>query len=121
MIRREFINYPLSRVDDTTRIVRQTIESLVIDSREVIALTIVNNYADEKFEEELAGVDGVRTCFATTHRFVAGSMELWLNGIRIRKGPDYYENAQVGIVFTEYVPSIVDFTDVITARYIIDK
>jgi hypothetical protein len=69
-------------------------------------------------EETLIGtINNININFTTSQNYLPNSTELFVNGLKQRRGTDYFENQNKQIQLSE-APQNVGFTDQITIKYI---
>lgn len=85
---------------------------------EIINILGVNNHEHNTDFKPPETPDGSRTGFSTARKFIAGSLEVWENGVLGLNGGDYIEDADKrGYNFNGYAPRE---TAIIQHRYLVD-
>lgn len=88
----------------------------VIESREVVNLTIINESGPLVEAELIGAIDGQNRIFTTPTAYVSGSTKLYKNGLRMKRDKDFFERGGSAIELTN-APRATSYTDELIIEY----
>jgi len=91
-----------------------------INMQNVVLKEIQSVYTSSLEIEECPNgtINGINTLFQTTYNYVAGTTQLYKNGLKLKKGTDYTETYPLTITFTNPPLNSGGLTDSIIVTYI---